>query len=250
MTGGLVSVTFRTKTPAEICDMCLKAGLKAVEWGGDVHVPAGDFGAARDVRRLCLERGIEIAAYGSYYRVGDDCEEFFRCLDTASELGAPVIRVWCGRRSSADADEAYREMIVESLREICAQAASKGICVAPEFHGGTLTDDIDSLKALLDATADIGNLRFYWQPRWDWPEEKRLAALEMIGDRLAHIHTFTWQHTPDIVRRPLEEGEHMWKSALKQARCGYALLEFVEKDSEEALMRDAGVLNGWLNGQN
>ena len=39
---GLVSVTFRDKTPAEIVSEVKKAGLDAIEWGGDVHVPHGD----------------------------------------------------------------------------------------------------------------------------------------------------------------------------------------------------------------
>lgn len=246
MTGGLVSVTFRTKTPAEICDLCVRAGLGAVEWGGDIHVPAGDAGAAREARSLSREHGLEIAAYGSYYRVGDCADEYARCLDTACEMGAPVIRVWCGRKSSAEADADYRAMITDSLRAICEKAGACGVRVAPEFHGGTLTDDIDSLGALLEDTRDIPALGFYWQPRWDWSEDMRLAALDMIGERLANIHAFTWRHTPDIVRLPLAEGEGMWKRALTMAQRGHALMEFVERDSEDALLRDAAVLNGWL----
>ena len=37
MKSGLVSVSFRQKTPLEICALCRKANLSAVEWGGDVH---------------------------------------------------------------------------------------------------------------------------------------------------------------------------------------------------------------------
>ena len=38
---GLVSVTFRQLSPEDIIDITYASGLKAVEWGSDVHLPAG-----------------------------------------------------------------------------------------------------------------------------------------------------------------------------------------------------------------
>ena len=38
---GLVSITFRNKTPREIVALMKRAGLSQVEWGGDVHVKPG-----------------------------------------------------------------------------------------------------------------------------------------------------------------------------------------------------------------
>jgi len=63
---GLVSVTFRQLTVEEIGELATECGLQAVEWGGDVHVPPGDFAAAR----RALDTGLKVAAYGSYYRAG------------------------------------------------------------------------------------------------------------------------------------------------------------------------------------
>ncbi len=246
ITAGLVSITFRNKTPLEICDLCVRAGLKAIEWGGDVHVPHGNVEAAESVRRMCAERDIEICAYGSYFRVGDDISEFRKCIDSAEALGAPLIRVWCGRKGTADADADYRAFIIGQLREICAEAEKHGISVAPEFHGGTLTDDLGSVVDIMEKTRDIPNIRFYWQPRWDWSEDMRLAALRTVLPRLAYIHTFTWEHTPDIVRLELSEGAEMWKKALALAPDAHALIEFVKNDSDESLLRDAACLNEWI----
>ena len=156
------------------------------------------------------------------------------------------MRVWCGRRGSAQADGEYRAMIVESLHSICGIAAQNGMIIALEFHGGTLTDDIGSVKQLMSETADIENLQFYWQPRWDWSEAERLSALETVMPRMAYAHTFTWVHTPDIVRLELEKGEEMWKKALRMMPDGYALIEFVKDDSDESLAADAAALNGWI----
>jgi sugar phosphate isomerase/epimerase len=199
------------------------------------------------VRELSAEYGIEICAYGSYYRAGDDLEEFMRSLETAEELGAPVMRIWCGRRGSDQADAEYRQSICENLRSICGIAAERGIDIALEFHSGTLTDDIESVRRLMAETEDIENLRFYWQPRWDWTEEERLEALKLVLPRIAYVHTFTWMHTPDIVRLELEKGAEMWKKALAVMKDGYALIEFVMNDSDEALLDDAAALNGWIS---
>jgi hypothetical protein len=43
---GLVSVTFRKLAPAAIVELAVKAQLRSIEWGGDVHVPHGDVRAA------------------------------------------------------------------------------------------------------------------------------------------------------------------------------------------------------------
>ena len=51
---GLVSITFRNKTPREIVALMKRAGLSQVEWGGDVHVKPGAESAA-EVRRMTGE---------------------------------------------------------------------------------------------------------------------------------------------------------------------------------------------------
>ena len=79
----------------------VQAGLDGIEWGGDVHVPHGDLRRAREVRDMTRSEAIRIASYGSYYRVGDRAPTSFeKVLDTAVELGAPLIRVWAGKQGS------------------------------------------------------------------------------------------------------------------------------------------------------
>ena len=85
MIPGLVSVTFRCLSPAEICALCERAGLKAVEWGGDVHVPPEGKNAA-EVRRMSADYGLDICSYGSYFRVGNAIDEFKKCHKAASQF--------------------------------------------------------------------------------------------------------------------------------------------------------------------
>ena len=124
---GLVSITFRKLSPAEIVALVRKAGLRGIEWGGDIHVPHGDIGRAREARALTEEAGLAVAAYGSYYRAGwseTNGLPFKRVLDSAVELGAPTIRVWAGGKGSADVDEAGRWAVIEDLRRVAALAAT------------------------------------------------------------------------------------------------------------------------------
>src|SRR5262245_16795172 len=108
---GLVSVTFRQLGPGEIIALAVEHGMRAIEWGGDVHVPVGDLVVAREVGRWCVDAGIIVEAYGSYYRgIGD----FAPVLETALALGAPRIRVWAGELGSAE--EGDRGVVVEALR--------------------------------------------------------------------------------------------------------------------------------------
>ena len=62
ISSGLVSVTFRKLSPAEIVDLVRQAGLNCIEWGGDIHVPHGDCVRAREVRQRTLAAGLTVAA--------------------------------------------------------------------------------------------------------------------------------------------------------------------------------------------
>ncbi len=224
-----------------------QAGLEAIEWGGDIHVPHGDLEAARDAARLTVDAGINTAFYGSYYRVAASEEEglsFQSVLDTAVELGAPLIRVWAGRRSSDEADDAYRGMVVEDSCRIADMASSAGITIAYELHSRTLTDTNDSAVRLLREVAHNAVL-CYWQPSGGTTEEYCMAGLEAVLPRLANIHVFHWGETHKD-RRPLEEGYEQWRRYLTKAGetgCEhYALLEFVKDDDPEMFLQDAATL--------
>ena len=69
------------------------------------------------------------------------------------------------------------------------------------------------------------------------------------GPGLEHLHVFHW-HLQTGERRPLAEGEDLWRDYLAQAahpeRTRYALLEFVQDDAPEAFLRDAATLLRWL----
>jgi 3-dehydroshikimate dehydratase len=247
---GLVSITFRKLSPREIIDLVAQAGLVGVEWGGDVHVPHGDLRQARLVRRMTQEAGLRIAAYGSYYRVGvEGTGPFEPILDTAVELGAPLIRVWAGDRPSAGAGAPFRARVVRETRRAADMAAGVGIAIAYEFHPRTLTDTGESARRLLEDVAhdDVGS---YWQPPPGASVADNLAGLDAVLPWLRNVHVFTWHGTTGE-RMPLADGETGWMRALRKVastgRDHFALVEFVRDDAEEPFLKDAATLRRWLS---
>jgi 3-dehydroshikimate dehydratase len=246
---GMVSVTFRSQSPKQIVELAVETHLAAIEWGGDVHVPHGHLAVARAVRKMSDDAGLAISAYGSYFRSttapGPSASSV---LDTAAELGAGIVRVWAGAIASADASAKNRAEVVEHLVTFCDLAAQRKLTVATEFHGGTLTDDVDSCLRLIDEV-NRPNLLTLWQPLNGMEVAQSLAGLRRVRHRLAHLHVFHWY--PDhLHRHPLAAGLDRWPAYLQEAaeqfasdgRLRYASLEFVRDDSVEQLRSDAATL--------
>lgn len=245
---GLVSITFRRLTPERIVQLVAEAGLQGIEWGGDIHAPHGDVAQAKRVRKLTLDHGLEVAAYGSYYRLGSGMA-FEPVLASAAALEAPVIRVWAGVKGSAETTEEERAAIERESAEIADQAAAAGIRIAYEYHGNTLTDTSASASALLEAVRHP-NVYTYWQPPVGLDAAARMEGLRLALPRLSHLHVFTWASRDGQVEKlPLREGEAEWRqylqavSELPEPR--YAMLEFVKDDAEAAFMEDAKTLLEW-----
>lgn len=243
MVPGLVSITFRHLPPLEILKLCTIAGLQAIEWGGDVHVPAGNLHSAKEVVHLSEDYGIIISSYGSYFHLGQSNDIFYQNLETALELGAPVLRFWAGTKGAKDYTLKERAQLLTQLHFIHEEAEKAGVVIAPEFHMNTLTDSIAGLSDLL---VEIPNLHFYWQPRWDWPEDKRLESLKLQGERNVCIHVFSWEvKNGNELRLPLVAGKEMWQKVFSEKKTGYALLEFVQNDDPNVFFRDAETLISW-----
>lgn len=251
---GLVSITFRDKTPEEVVSLVSEAGLDGIEWGGDIHAPHGDLSKAREIRGMCENRGIAIPSYGSYYRAGvseGDGLSFSSVLDSAVELGAETIRIW-GGKGSEDLSEARRNEIVEDILRVANLAGSAGLSVGLEFHSGTLTDTDGSVSQLLRELGDDENVFIYWQPRVGATFDEALKSMSFVKPRLGHLHVFHWNvdESGALDQRPFIEGEGDWKryfsavlSAEEKPRMSrFAMLEFVRGGAAAQFADDAAVL--------
>ena len=238
---GLVSISFRKLNPENIIEMVRTAGLDAIEWGGDIHVPHGNIETALAVKKLCNEAGIECPSYGSYYRVGeyeDPREEFAKVIACSDILSSSIIRVWAGVIPSESSDETHFVKIVNELKILCEMAGESDTGIALEFHANTLTDTAESTRKLLDSVGKP-NLSTYWQPPVGRSMEQNKSEINMLLENISNIHTFSWNGRE---RLELKSGYQHWVNYMKELDTGrdrYCLLEFIKDDSIEGFYRDA-----------
>ncbi len=246
---GLCSVTFRTMNIDQIARLARDNALGAIEWGADVHVPPGDTDAA--TRARAVSEGL-VVTYGSYlFAAGEGAsdDEIGAVLDTAVALGARTVRVWAP--FGVTGEDSRRTEVVAALRRAAAFGADLDLALALEFHGGTLTETVDSALALL-GDVDAPNLLTYWQPPY-WIAARSidddLADLRALAPVLANLHVYEWTPTPNVTRRALVDGSDRWRAVvaavqampLPKAFAGprVAVLEFVADDDPLNLPADA-----------
>lgn len=268
---GICSITLPHHAPDAVIALCRATGLTGIEWWGKHHVPSDALETASHVGRLTREAGLQVAAYGSYYRAGTseaDGLGFDSVLATALALGAPFIRVWAGNTGSGTASPAQAQQVIDDTLRIADLAAQAGVTLGFEHHQNTLTD---SNKAVVRFAEQVQHpsVRFYWQPILGSEADNSPSGLREFQDRLAHLHVFHWTRKrvaplptvrsdqplsafpEDIFRHPLVEGADLWLDALQCAGQApgdhWALLEFVAEEHPEQFQRDAKTLLSLLD---
>ncbi len=243
---GLVSISFRPMSVEEIVSASATVGLDSVEWGGDVHVPAGNVSVAKDAKIIAGNAGIVSYSYGSYYRIGVSAAETFAdVLASAEALGTRVIRTWAFNKGSEDISDWEYRAAVEDAARICDMAKDSTICL--ECHNNTLTDDYRSALRFIH---DVGreNLKMYWQPNQYRDFAYNLAACEALAPLTRSVHVFSWDGD---MRFPLADHETRWKRYIdilkKHVPDVPFMLEFMHDDRPESLPRAAETLKNWLS---
>lgn len=263
---GICSVTLAKHSPRKVLQTAVDAGLQGIEWWGKGHVPHGEVETARVIGGQTRAAGLEVACYGSYYRVGVSEAEglsFASVLDTAVALEAPMIRVWAGNQNGVDADADHVKAVIADTLRIADMAAKHNIAIVFEYHGGSLTDRNETAARFV-AQVPHPNACFSWQPPHGYAREHCLEGLQALLPRLGTLHVYHWtigsceqntvnetirplNFTDVLHRHPLADGKNRWQAYLKAARTTgrdhWALLEFVKDDSIGQLIEDAAVLN-------
>lgn len=247
---GLVSVTFRQLDPAQIVTLVAQAGLKAIEWGGDIHAPSADLKKVSEAARLSREAGLETPVYGSYYVLEkNSLDDFRRTLEAAQTLGASMIRIWAGQRPLQEFDEALIARTVECARQAGDLAQKAGVTLVTEWHSHTLLETTESALRFFKEVNHPA-VQNFWQPNVNCTPEERLCNMDAALPRLRGLHVFSWGGASGYDRFGLEEGRKEWLLYLKKAatvnRPLYAMLEFVKSDAPEQFLKDAETLKTWI----
>ena len=243
---GLVSISFRNKTPGELIALCKEAGLKYIEWGSDVHCPVGNIEYAKELGNKTREAGINTYCYGSYFRVGiTDTSEFEQYCFTSVALGAKCIRVWAYNKKYSECSSDELNMIQSSVSEIFKTAKKHNLYINFEYHRGSLTETIDGTLKLFDMVPE-NNLKVHWQPNPQITTEDNLAELNLLP-RVDIVHVFAWTNENCMdIRHPLYNHHLTWCEYVKAARrinpeCIFEL-EFFMGDTATQFIQDAKTL--------
>ena len=244
ISAGLCSVTLRALSIDDVVRTAAAAGLAGIEWGSDVHVH--DAVSAAHARTATEAAGLRILSLGSYYRAGS-FGAFEDVLALATELGAPRVRIWAGDVDSAEATGAHWDAVVEDAQRIAELAADRGICLAFEYHGGTLTDTPETTLELL-RQVDRRAVGTYWQPAVGLRDEQTLDSLRHVLEHVVGVHCFSgW---PNAERLPSTARKQLWQGVsdvlFADGSDTDVMLEFVVGDLPENVIADATSLRSVL----
>ncbi len=248
MESGIASVSFRSKSVEEIIAASAAAGLDGIEWGSDVHVPAGNITLAREVRRKTEAAGLKVLSYGSYYRLGAQAaeDEFSRVLASAAELGVQNVRVWGGSKGSAELSPDEWSGLIAEGRRLAEKAAENGIVLSLECHNHTVTDNWKGAKHYLE-NVNHPSMRMYWQPNELKDETYNLAAAHALAPFVTNIHVFSMEGNRHY---PLGSQKIQWEkylAALDNGSPHALILEFLYDDRIESLSQETQTLLGLMH---
>ena len=237
---GLVSVSFRPYTPEDILKAMTKAGLNYIEWGGDVHAPAGDMEKVGQLPALQKEYGVACSSYGSYFRIGVSAfDELPYVVEAAKKLGTNIIRLWAGNEGSAAYTGQKKEDFFSECRKIAQFGAQNDVILCLECHNWTYTDTKETALELMKAV-DSPNFRMYWQPNQFKSVEENIAYAKLLSPYTEHIHVFNWKGEQKM---PLCEAVDVWKRYLSEFDTDKTLLlEFMPDGDIQSLEKEAAAL--------
>lgn len=239
------TVTFRTLSRKQIFQIAEDNKIEYVEWGGDIHLPAGNFSAIDELALLTKQYSLKTLSYGSYYRVGTkDYAAFAKLVDTAKAIGAKTVRIWLGSVGSKETSEECFNNMVQETQVLADMADKASIQIAFEFHKNTYNDCAENTVKFLKAV-DKQNVGSYWQPLG---EGKDTENLKTILPYLMGIHVFYWNKRGR--RYSLSKGEKQWREwieiAKKKTTAIPYILEFVKGDKVKQFEKDVITLKQML----
>lgn len=128
-------------TQLEWVDRCARLGLDGVDLAS-AHFPRIDSDYLAQIRKLCVDRGLTVAAVAFDGAIGGDADIDAQAsliegwIAHASELGAPLVRVSCGA-STGSPGVAWRELI-RGLKIVTHAAKERNVTLALEPRAGSL----------------------------------------------------------------------------------------------------------------
>lgn len=242
---GFTSVTFRKLNIDKVVKIALNNNMDYIEWGSDSHVKFEN-NIENNINMLKAVGCLPCSSYGTYYVVGENNIHKFKTLCyIAGQLGANIIRVWLGNKSSKNTSIAEITALHNEVQWMADIAKQASLTIAFEFHKNTLNDSAKSCLAFVKHV-NRDNVRTYWQPFGE--HESDMRTLAEICYYMVGVHVFQW--STKGVRKPLKRGVKVWKEyfgLLKDRHINpIIVMEFVKNDSPRQFAKDVAILRNML----
>ena len=237
---GLVSISFRDKSPEEIISAAKNAGLSHIEWGSDVHAPRNDIKRLEEISLLQKKEGISCSSYGTYFRLGvNDTSELHEYISAAKILGTDILRLWCGNKGFKEYSQEEEDILFCECRKAAEIAEENDVTLCLECHNHTFTDCKEGAIKLMKLV-NSPYFRMYWQPNQYVSEEENKRYIRLLSSFTRHIHVFNWNEDN---RYPLADSISLWKKYLSFLNKDTTLLlEFMPDDNIATLNKEADAL--------
>lgn len=116
----------------------------------------------RSLRRHAFLQGLSISGtavrntftYPPGPQLEKEIEHVKRWVDLAAELHAPTIRIFAGNVPKGTSESDARKSCVEAIQRACEHAATRGIILALENHGGIVTTPDQLLAIVREVKSD------------------------------------------------------------------------------------------------
>lgn len=241
---GLCSVTFRKKSAAKVVEIAKKAGVRYIEWGGDIHVT--NMEEARIVKSICDNEDIKICSYGSYYRVGSaDKIKWEKICRIAKAMNASTVRVWLGNKNSEDTSEEEYNRILADLKSMCSVAKKYKLLVCPECHDNTYNNNTDAFLTLKDELK-ADNFRTYFQSRY-FRFDYDVDRIDRTFDYIENVHVSYRDLIKEQRFRKKDRGylDRLLKKLAQKQFDGVVLVEFTKGSREKNFIKDIRKLKSY-----
>lgn len=236
---GLVSVSFREKSPSEIIKAAKAADLNCIEWGSDVHAPCNDPQRLIQIKEVCDQNGILCCSYGTYFRIGQTpTEEIYDYIRAAKLLGTNILRIWAGNKNSGEYTEDEKQTFFSECAVLANIAEKENVVLCLECHNNTFTDCLSGWKALF-SKVDSHHFKTYWQPNQFKSFGENLEYARAVAPQTTVIHAFHWR---GMEKLPLIEAKQEWQAYLNSFHNIPVLLEFMPDNRIESLVAEAEAL--------
>ena len=238
---GLVSITFRDRTPEEIASEAAKCDLKFIEWGSDIHARQSCDTQLDEIRATQAANGITCCSYGTYFRLNHTpIEELQEYIRGAKRLGVSTLRLWAGRKKASDCTEDERRSMLSLCKQAAVIAQEHNVVLCLECHRRSYTETAEGALELM-RHVNSPHFRMYWQPNPDVSIADNLAYIRLLREYITHVHVFHWEKDQ---RFPLRDGIEIWKRYLAELNGDHhLLLEFMPDDQFDSLAGEAAALH-------